>query len=95
MTYEELQEAYFQAVADENEAKAADIAAKIAEIQRKAIFKACVRCLSMRNTVFSNLFRFAANFADVAVREELTPEAYSYEIGSYYTKNRCPYVVHF
>jgi len=35
MTYEELQDAYFKAVADENEAKAADIAAKIAEIQRE------------------------------------------------------------
>lgn len=63
------------------------------DVQRRCIFRAVCRHCRPRGA-YGNLMRFARYFADEAVRE-ICPSDLGYEIGMFYTKNRCPFVVEF
>jgi hypothetical protein len=64
---------------------------EISKRQRKMIFKACCQVLKNHG---QNQFFMAKLHTDSAMNE-LFPSDYHYEIGSYYTKNKVPYVVYF
>lgn len=65
----------------------------LSDIQRKCIFKAVCRHCCPRGSN-GNLFRYAKYFSEEAVKEVSVLDL-CYEIGSYYTKDHCPYVVEF
>ena len=70
-------------------------ALELARLQRAKLYKACVKVLDVKRSEVGNLFKLAANFADLAVSSELSPMSTDYEIPSGYTKSGQPYVVEF
>ena len=90
---ERLREDYFKAVEEDNQEQMNELSDKISEIQRRRVYQACVGCLRMSDN-FSNYMSYVKHFTEEAMKE-ISPADESYEIGSYYTKNKCPCVVDF
>ena len=69
-----------------------DLMIEIQKRQRALIYKAC--CKVLKNN-FSNQFYSAKVFADVVMDKEIFASDDFFEIGSFYTKNKKPFVVYF
>lgn len=69
-----------------------DLMIEINKRQRALIYKAC--CKVLKNDGL-NQFYSAKIFTDSVMNKEIFASDDSFEIGSFYTKNKIPYVVYF